>query len=96
MKDLKVDAEAKLKESFRLALEHGIITEKSNEPVFNHVKSFLEKDYAYFVFEFQNAELNELRDITCQVADEWSTHKFGVYKKLLEKQLEYYHPDGKS
>ena len=50
-----------------------------------------EKDYAYFAFdEFQNAELNELGDINLLVADEWNAHKFSSYKKLLEKQLEYY------
>lgn len=88
--DLKHDAEPKLKRVFRESIDKKIITVEQYPQLFEAVNSFVNKSYAYFINgEFQNNELSELTGLIHSVADAWNDHKFKMFKKILEMQLQY-------
>ena len=89
--DLKSGDELKLKRILRDVLEKKIVTETSANDLFAKINQFLAGNYYYFVAnDFQNNELNQLREIIIQLADEWNEYRFTYYKKMLELQLQYY------
>jgi hypothetical protein len=88
---LKLTHEKKLKHFFKKLTDDKMITNESKDDLYNKVTIFNDKNYTYFGFDtFQNDELQDLSGLTLQVADELNDIKFRYYKRLLEKQLEYF------
>ncbi|WP_153797246.1 M48 family metallopeptidase [Foetidibacter luteolus] len=89
--ELKNKHELRLKARLKELMEEGIINKEQHSDLHNDVQVFLEKFYHYFMAnEFQNDELNKLRQITVEVAGVLYDYKFAAYKKMLEAQLAYY------
>ena len=86
---LKTIHEKKLKDFFTKLLSQSVITNKLNN-LADRTEAFNKKDYTYFAFDtFRTEELNELRDLSTEIADELTNRKFRWYKKMLEDQLQY-------
>lgn len=91
IKNFKNSDELKFKRILQDVLQKKIVTENSGNDMFAKINQFLAGNYYYFVSsEFQDNELNLLREITVQLADEWNEYRFVYYKKMLELQLKYY------
>ncbi|MFT3704752.1 MAG: M48 family metallopeptidase [Agriterribacter sp.] len=91
VENLKNSDERKLKRILKEILEKKIVTTETNTELHKSIAGFLEKNYTYFSLnEFQNAELNHLRDLIVSLADEWNEYMFRHYKNMLEKQLQLY------
>jgi Zn-dependent protease with chaperone function len=85
---LKVTFEPNLKKAYLQLLEEQMITQQSNEALFIRIQAFTDKNYFYLTGnQYNNNELNELRDLSIATANALNTHKFNRYKKMIEGQL---------
>jgi Zn-dependent protease with chaperone function len=91
LKKLKEGDETKLKQQFKEFIDADYINESSKNDLLNRLRSFNEKDYAYFSMEqFHNNELEELTGNVMEAADELNTIRLQRNKNMLENQLSFY------
>ena len=82
--------EEKLKSFFVKLIEEKVIGPDSDKELFTLVNEFSSKNYMYFISnQFVDSELNELRDLSLKVYNEFNEYKFRVYKNLLVEQLHF-------
>jgi len=82
---LKEKEEPELKQKYRLLAETGMLP----TGLVGKMQAFADRDYAYFIDrKFQNAELEELKDLAIEVAGAFNEFQFRGYKKMLVEQLE--------
>lgn len=85
IRSIKLD-ELELKNQLRMMMAEGLI-KTAGLP--ERLKTYIDSQYVYFEDgDFKNDELNSFRNILHEVVKELDKVLFGIYKKMLEKQLE--------
>jgi Zn-dependent protease with chaperone function len=85
---VKANEEKELKQKYRELEQGGILWPEENAALYERVKLFLEREYAYFMDKaFQEKELEELKGLAIDVANAFNRILFKWYKKMLIEQL---------
>lgn len=86
--EIKNDLELKLKKQLRDFVNLNLI---ANNAVLARIENFLSSNYGYFINkEFQNNEINELRNLNIDTLNCINEIVFSTYKSMLELQLALY------
>ena len=87
---LKDKEEKDLKRKYSELEETGILLAEENSELHARVRTFMSRDYAYFIDKsFQNEELDELKGLAIDVANAFNRYQFKLYKKMLVEQLDH-------
>lgn len=90
---LKDNEEKQLKEQIGEFIGEKYIGFESKDGILDKIIAFKNKDYAYFYNDsFINEELFELNEVIFGIDKALLDYRWNLYKKILELQLEYYHP----
>lgn len=91
--DLKKDEEKDLKNMIGELIQNNLLNSESKDGIMDAAAAFRNKDLAYFYNDgFINEDLQELNRVIFGVDNAIAQYRWKEYKKLLELQLEYYHP----
>ena len=88
IKTLKEKYEPRLRDAYTQLMNKGILTAANNNELYTSLRSFIGKDYQYFVIDhFNDNELNELTGLAIRTAEHFGRQRFLAYKQMLELQL---------
>jgi Zn-dependent protease with chaperone function len=88
IKTLKEKYEPRLRDTYTQLMNKGILTAANNNELYTSLRSFIGKDYHYFVIDhFNDNELNELTGLAIRTAEHFGRQRFMAYKQMLELQL---------
>lgn len=74
-------------------IQEKFIGFESKDGILDKIIAFKNKDYAYFYNDsFINEELFALNEVIFGIDKALLDYRWDLYKKILEMQLEYYHP----
>ena len=90
---LKANEEQELKESIGELIREKYIDFNSKDGILDKIIAFKDKDLAYFYNDsFINEDLFELNEVLFGIDKALLDHRWDMYKKMLELQLQYYTP----
>ncbi|MBN8850699.1 MAG: hypothetical protein BGO55_30650 [Sphingobacteriales bacterium 50-39] len=85
---LKEKYEPELRKAYTQLMDKGLITLAGNNELYTSLKTFIGKDYRYFIIDhFNDDELNELTGLAIRTAEYFGQQRFMIYKQMLELQL---------